>query len=149
LGLVAGAFREAADVFPEALAVGGLHRADRFALDPDALAPEAHGVALDAEDVVGHQRLVDGGDLLDVEGAVTEALALEDDEAVEDAEDRVVVDARELDRGAILGEGDGGGPAGEASFEEGEGARIEELAATRREAEIAVRDAEENRAEER
>src|SRR5690606_966725 len=101
---------QAAGVFEVALAVGRLHGAQGFRLDPDALGAEAHGRAVDAHDVVAHERLVDGADLLDVEGAVAQALALEDDEAGEDAVDGVVVDAGEVDGGALFGQGDGRGP---------------------------------------
>jgi hypothetical protein len=41
-------------------------------------------------DLEAHHHLVDRADLLDVEGAVGEALALQDQEALEDAPDRAV-----------------------------------------------------------
>ena len=52
---------------------------------------EAHARPREALHVVPHQRFVDGADLLNVERLVTEPLSLEDDQLVEHAEERLVV----------------------------------------------------------
>jgi hypothetical protein len=66
---------------------------------PHAQAERAAG---QAEHVVAHEGLVDAADLLDVEGAVGEALALEEEQALEDLKDGAVVDAGDAHGGALL-----------------------------------------------
>ena len=77
------------------------------------------------------------------------ALAFEDHEAVEHAVDRVVIDARELHRGALFGQRDGCRPVREASLEKRVRARVEQLAAPGGQAKLAVGHAEEDGAEQR
>jgi hypothetical protein len=99
--------------------------------------------------VVAHQRLVDGADLLDVEGAIAEPLALEDDEALEHGMHDAVVDLGRAQLGAGLGVHDRGGAAGQATFEEGVAAGVEEATAAGRQHEVAVAHADEHAAKER
>jgi hypothetical protein len=80
---------------------------------------QADGGAGRRLDVVAHEALVDGADLLDVEGAVGEALAFEEEEALEDLVDGAVVDARGPARRRGLGSRSGGGAARPPAFEEG------------------------------
>ena len=103
----------------------------------------AHGRRLHALDVVAHQRLVDGADLLDVERLVGEARALEDDEALEDAVDGAVVDGGDGDLGLELGGAQRRGARGDA-LEEGVAVRVEEVPVARRHVERAVVHAEED-----
>ena len=71
--------------------------------------------------------LIDGADLLDIEGAVGEALAVEEQELFQDAEEGAVGDEREL-VGWVAHVGAGAG----AAFEEGEAVRVEEVPLARR-----------------
>ena len=71
-----------------------------------------------AFELEAHHRLVDGADLLDVQGAVREALAVEDEQLLERSEDGAVGDARRLDALVALSRAD-------------EGAALQELVAVR------------------
>ena len=62
--------------------------------------------------MVAHERLVHAADLLHVERAVREPLPFEDQELLEDAEHRLVVDRRQLHGGASSGCVMGALPAG-------------------------------------
>jgi hypothetical protein len=138
--------REIALVFEVAIAFGLGAGAEGGDLDPHAGLADPDGRARDAEDVVAHEGLVDAADLFDVEGAVGEALAAEEDEALEDLVEGAVVEAGEVNRGAGGRVADGGGPVRLAALEEGEGVGIEELAAAGGEGEVAVARAEVDRA---
>jgi hypothetical protein len=70
---------------------------ERGEVDDDVLGADGDARALGALDVEAHHRLVDRADLLDVEGAVGEALAVEDEQALEDAPEHAVGDAGGLE----------------------------------------------------
>src|SRR5690554_668965 len=132
-----------------AAAIGGLHRAKRAKLDPDARLPNAHGRPRDAHHAIAHERFIDRADLLDIERAIAKALPLKDDEPIEHAVKCPIVNARRVHLGAALGEVDGHRLAREAALQKREGVRIKELPAARREPQIAMRDAEVDGAKER
>ena len=75
-----------------------------------------------------HQGLVHAADLLDVEGAIGQALVVEVEQLLEHAVDRLVVDAGHLHAGA--GHGVDGGAAGRGpAFQEGVAGGVEQVAA--------------------
>ncbi|HVJ16328.1 MAG TPA: hypothetical protein VM686_12890, partial [Polyangiaceae bacterium] len=100
--------------------------------------------------MIAHQRLVDGADLLDVERAVRQALAAQDEQLLEHAEHGLVVDARDADVGARARIDDRRRPrlAGPA-LEERVLVRREQLAAAGGHPEVAVLGAEVDGAEQR
>ncbi|MES1244264.1 MAG: hypothetical protein ABUT39_21845 [Acidobacteriota bacterium] len=97
--------------------------------------------------MVAHEPLVHAADLLDVESGIGEALAFEEDELAEDLIDRAVVHGGDLEGGAALVV-ERGAAAGGPAFEEGVRVRVEQLAAARRQVEIAMADAGPDGAEE-
>ncbi|MCZ7681530.1 MAG: hypothetical protein M5U28_23135 [Sandaracinaceae bacterium] len=127
-------------------ALRGLDREDLLDGEPLA-ALGAHGLRLHALDVVAHQRFVDAADLLDVERLVAEAVALEDDEALEHGVHGAVVDGGYYYLGLELGLVQRGRARRDA-LEERVAVRVEEVAAPRRHVQLAVIDAREHRAEE-
>ncbi len=127
LDLVELSLTQAAGFLEPLGALAQLLGAQRCRLDPHTIAAKAHGGALDAQHVKAHQRLVDAADLLHVEGAVAEALALEHDQPMQHGVHGAVVEARQVHRGAGFGRDDGCRAAGQVALQEGIAAGVNSL----------------------
>jgi len=150
-GLLGGALAEVAALAEDLVSLGlarGLQCGD---FDPVAQLAQADcgasrflvgAACADALDGEAHQGLVDGAYLLDREIAVADALAVQDDQRVQDFVEGAVIDGGEAHLGALFGDLDGGGPLGHAAFQEGVGAGIEEAALAGGQAQTAMLDAE-------
>jgi hypothetical protein len=92
-------------------------------VDDHVLRADGDARAVGALQFKAHHRLVDRADLLDVEGAVGEALAVEDQQGLEDAPEHAVGDAGGLAALAGLP-----GVAAGAALEEGVAVGVEEAA---------------------
>jgi len=76
-------------------AIGSFHGQQRFEIDARRravrfLGLEGDGAPLRDLQVEAHHRFVNAADLLDVECPVTEALTIEDEQVIEDAEDHTI-----------------------------------------------------------
>ena len=113
---------------------GGAGSAEQIAgADPDAAGREADRGLHAPLDRVAHQALVDAAELLLLERAVAEPLAVEEEEAAEHSQDHAVADAGHAGLGAVLGAGRSGA-AGHPALQERVALGVEELAAMRRHA---------------
>ena len=67
------------------------------------LGTDGDGLALGTSEGEAHHGFIDGADLFDIEGAIGDALAIEEEQAPEQAEDRAVGDEGDLRLGISNG----------------------------------------------
>jgi hypothetical protein len=134
-----GALREGGGVGHPGGALGGRLREHSDGGHPHLRALEAHRGAREPHDVVAHEGLVHGANLLDVEGPVRQPLPLEDQQPFEHTKHGLVVDGGHAHAGHRVVVDEGRSARGPPAFEEGEAVRVEELAAPRGHHEVAVR----------